>query len=125
MRIDDVVEYLKNHRRKIQEASRITGRIDEILVLLNKYTTKGIYGKYFNSSEPTLKPDMRFVVTELGGLKANRHLLMAVPFTLMLWSENLMYNTPRSLRKMNIIDEGWKLLDAESPKVRAFIEYRS
>ncbi|WP_334472481.1 type IV secretion system protein TraC [Arsenophonus sp. PmNCSU2021_1] len=122
MRIDDVVAYLKNHRGKIQAASRITGRIDEILVLLNKYTTKGIYGKYFNSSEPTLKPDMRFVVTELGGLKANRDLLMAVLFTLMLWSENLMYNTPRSLRKMNIIDEGWKLLDAESPKVRAFIE---
>ncbi len=65
---------------------------------------------------------MRFVVTELGGLKANRDLLMAVLFTLMLWSENLMYNTPRSLRKMNIIDEGWKLLDAKSPKVRDFIE---
>ncbi|MDR5611497.1 MAG: hypothetical protein RAM36_00165 [Arsenophonus sp.] len=59
MRIDDVVAYLKNHRGKIQAASCITGRIDEILVLLNKYTTKGIYGKYFNSSEPTLKPDMR------------------------------------------------------------------
>ncbi|WP_119712640.1 hypothetical protein [Arsenophonus endosymbiont of Aleurodicus floccissimus] len=72
MRIDDVINYLKKHRGKIKAASRITGRIDEILVLLNKYTTKGIYGKYFNSSDPTLKSDMRFVVTELGGLKANR-----------------------------------------------------
>lgn len=122
MRIDDVVAYLKKHRNRIQHANRITGRIDEILVLLNKYTTNGIYGEYFNSSEPTLKPDMRFVVTELGDLKANRDLLMAVLFTLMLWSENLMYNTPRNLRKMNIIDEGWKLLDAKSPKVRDFIE---
>lgn len=124
MRIDHVVEYLEKHRDRIQEknASKIVDRIDEITYLLRKYTTKGIYGEFFNSSEPTLRDDMQFVVTELGALRANGDLLMAVLFTLMIWSENMMYQTERSLRKMNIIDEGWKLLSGSNPKIRAFIE---
>lgn len=124
MRIDHVVDYLKKHRNRIhdQQATRITDRIDEIVLLLTKYTTKGIYGEFFNSDEPTLRDDMQFVVTELGDLRSNGNLLMAVLFTLMIWSENMMYRTERSVRKMNIIDEGWKLLSASNDKIRTFIE---
>lgn len=124
MRVDHVVEYLLKHRGQIHEkqATRITDRIDEITYLLGKYTTKGIYGDFFNSDEPTLRDDMQFVVTELGDLRANGNLLMAVLFTLMIWSENMMYRTERSVRKMNIIDEGWKLLSASNEKIRTFIE---
>ena len=124
MRIDHVVSYLQEHRGKIQDqkATKITDRIDEIVYLLKKYTTKGIYGDFFNSDEPTLKDDNQFVVTELGALRSNSDLLMAVLFTLMIWSENMMYRTARNLRKMNIIDEGWKLLSGSNPKIRMFIE---
>lgn len=122
MRIDHVIDYLKQYRGEMQRSERISGRIDEITHLLEKYSTKGIYGKFFNSSEPTLRSDMQFVVTELGDLRKAGDLLMGVLFTLMLWVEDTMYSTPRSIRKMNIIDEGWKLLGASSPKVRDFIE---
>lgn len=122
MRIDHVIDYLNKYRSEVSGAERISGRIDEIVHLLHKYSTKGIYGSFFNSSEPTLRPDMQFVVTELGDLRKSGDLLMAVLFTLMLWVEDTMYSTPRNVRKMNIIDEGWKLLGGSSPKIREFIE---
>ncbi len=62
------------------------------------------------------------MVTELGDLRSRSDLLSAVLFTLMIWSENLMYSTPRNLRKMSIIDEGWKLLGGSNVKIREFIE---
>ena len=122
MRIDHVVDYLERHKKEIHDSERIGGRIDEINQLLQKYTTKGIYGKYFNSDEPTLRQDMQFVVTELGDLRQTGDLLMAVLFTLMIWVESNMYMTPRNIRKLNLIDEGWKLLSASSPKITQFIE---
>lgn len=122
MRIDHVVEYLKKYRGEIEGSGGIVGRIDEITHLLHKYTTTGIYGDFFNSSEPTLRADMEFVVTELGDLGANKDLLMAVLFTLMIWVEDVMYNTPRDLRKINLIDEGWNLLGYSSPEIAYFIE---
>ncbi|TNH04043.1 type IV secretion system protein TraC [Testudinibacter sp. TR-2022] len=126
MRIDHVVDYLKSHKNKIEgigsRSNKISDRVDEIVALLSKYTTKGIYGDFFNSDKPTLSQDLQFVVTELGDLKQSGDLLMAVLFTLMIWVENVMYSTPRSLRKMNIIDEGWKLLGSKSPKTRSFVE---
>lgn len=122
MRIDHVIDYLKKYRGDIESSERISGRIDEITHLLEKYSTKGVYGKFFNSSEPTLRRDMQFVVTELGDLRKAGDLLMGVLFTLMLWVEDMMYSTPRNVRKMNIIDEGWKLLGGSSAKIREFIE---
>ncbi|BAO37014.1 MULTISPECIES: type IV secretion system protein TraC [Serratia] len=124
MRIDHVVDYLKKRQNDVgrQHSVQMAGRIDEIVTLLNKYTTRGIYGTYFNSSEPTLKGTEQFVVTEMGDLKKQGDLLAAVLFSMMLWTENLMYSTPRSLRKMDITDEGWKMLSSTSDRVRGFIE---
>lgn len=124
MRIDHVIAYLKKRQDQVarEHSSLIGGRIDEITTLLSKYSTRGIYGKFFNSSEPTLKPDLQFVVTELGDLRKQQDLLSAILFTIMIWNENMMYTSPRSQRKMNIIDEGWKLLGGSSTKIRDFIE---
>ncbi len=33
-----------------------------------------------------------------------------------------MYQSPRGLKKLNVIDEGWKLLDFKNEKVGQFIE---
>ncbi|WP_444529352.1 TraG/VirB4 family ATPase, partial [Serratia marcescens] len=95
MRIDHVVEYLKKRQNDVgrQHSVQMAGRIDEIVTLLTKYTTRGIYGTYFNSSEPTLKGTEQFVVTEMGDLKKQGDLLAAVLFSMMLWTENLMYST--------------------------------
>lgn len=51
------------------------------------------------------------VVLELGGLEDRPSLLVAVMFSLIIYIENRMYRTPRTLKKLNVIDEGWRLLD--------------
>lgn len=82
----------------------------------------GTYGQYFNSDEPSLRDDAKMVVLELGGLEDRPSLLVAVMFSLIIYIENRMYRTPRNLKKLNVIDEGWRLLDFKNHKVGEFIE---
>ncbi|MCO1095654.1 hypothetical protein MLJ88_25985, partial [Escherichia coli] len=49
-------------------------------------------------------------------------LLVAVMFSLIIYIENRMYRTPRTLKKLNVIDEGWRLLDFKNRKVGEFIQ---
>ncbi len=123
-RIDDVVDFLKNARDNDQyvESPTIRSRLDEMIVLLDQYTANGTYGRYFNSDEPSLRDDARMVVLELGGLEDRPSLLVAVMFSLIIYIENRMYRTPRNLKKLNVIDEGWRLLDFKNHKVGEFIE---
>ncbi|EMW44974.1 traC domain protein [Escherichia coli 2731150] len=62
---------------KYQNSPGITNRLDEIIELLGKYCSWGIYGEYFNSDEPSLTDDARFIVLELGGLQDKPDLLVA------------------------------------------------
>ncbi|MGE4687767.1 type IV secretion system protein TraC [Yersinia enterocolitica] len=123
-RIDDVVAYLTDarHAKEYEKSDRITGRMDEIIELLQKYTTNGIYGDYFNSDQPSLRDDARLIVLELGGLQDKPALLAAVMFSLIIYIEEKMYRSPRSQRKLCVIDEGWKLLNFKNEKVGSFIE---
>lgn len=57
------------------------------------------------------------VVLELGGLEDRPSLLVAVMFSLIIYIENRMYRTPRTLKKLNVIDEGWRLLDFKIVKL--------
>lgn len=93
-----------------------------MIVLLDQYTANGTYGRYFNSDEPSLRDDARMVVLELGGLEDRPSLLVAVMFSLIIYIENRMYRTPRNLKKLNVIDEGWRLLDFKNRKVGEFIQ---
>lgn len=123
-RIDDVVDFLKNASDSEQYAGSptIRSRLDEMIVLLDQYTANGTYGQYFNSDEPSLRDDAKMVVLELGGLEDRPSLLVAVMFSLIIYIENRMYRTPRNLKKLNVIDEGWRLLDFKNYKVGEFIE---
>lgn len=123
-RIDDVVDFLKNASDSEQYAGSptIRSRLDEMIVLLDQYTANGTYGQYFNSDEPSLRDDAKMVVLELGGLEDRPSLLVAVMFSLIIYIENRMYRTPRNLKKLNVIDEGWRLLDFKNHKVGEFIE---
>lgn len=118
-RIDDVVDFLKNASDSEQYAGSptIRSRLDEMIVLLDQYTANGTYGRYFNSDEPSLRDDARMVVLELGGLEDRPSLLVAVMFSLIIYIENRMYRTPRTLKKLNVIDEGWRLLDFKIVKL--------
>ncbi|MBW3478479.1 type IV secretion system protein TraC [Hafnia paralvei] len=123
-RIDDVVDYLEFSKNsdEYKDSPTIRSRLDEMIVLLDQYTVKGTYGEYFNSDEPSLSEDARMVVLELGGLESRQSLLVAVMFSLIIYIENRMYDTPRTVKKLNVIDEGWKLLDFKNQKVGTFIE---
>lgn len=123
-RIDDVVDYLTFAKtsEEYQDSPTIRSRLDEMIVLLDQYTAGGTYGEYFNSDEPSLSEDARMVVLELGGLESRQSLLVAVMFSLIIYIENRMYDTPRTVKKLNVIDEGWKLLDFKNQKVGTFIE---
>lgn len=123
-RIDHVVAFLAKERdlERYKNSAGITGRMDEIIELLGKYTTTGIYGEYFNSDTPSLTDDARMVVLELGGLQDKPALLAAVMFSLIIYIEDKMYRSSRSQKKVCAIDEGWKLLNFKNQKVGAFIE---
>lgn len=123
-RIDDVVVQMRTAREEAmqQNAATIASRLDEVITLLGKYCRDGVYGSYFNSDEPSLSDDARFVVLELGDLDDRPDLLIAVMFSLIIYIEDKMYRTPRSMKKCCTIDEGWKLLNFKNDKVGQFIE---
>ena len=105
-RVDDVVQFLQDAKDSDEYADSptIRGRLDEMIILLDQYTVNGIYGDYFNSDKPTLHDDARMVVLELGGLESRPSLLIAVMFSLIIYIENRMYQSPRGLKKLNVID---------------------
>lgn len=123
-RIDDVVAFLIEAKNdaKYSDSLSVKSRLDEMIILLDQYTINGVYGQYFNSDEPSLRDDARMVVLELGGLESRPSLLVAVMFSLIIYIENRMYQSPRSHKKLCVIDEGWKLLNFKNNKVGDFIE---
>lgn len=122
--IDDVHDYLEDEVKAayFDPQSTVQNKMQEIIVALKKYTTKGLYGEYFNSDKPALNEQVRFTVLEMGGLQNKPDLLAAVMFSMMIFIQQRMYLTPRSIKKLAAIDEGWKLLDNKSSFVADFIE---
>lgn len=122
--IDDVVAALQQDVARYREEGAMTlaSRLDEMIVLLGKYCSQGLYGEYFNSKKPSLTDEARLIVLEMGSLGQRPDLLVAVMFSLILYIEDKMYHSPRTLRKVCAIDEGWKLLNFKNKKVGEFIE---
>ncbi|HGV9230745.1 TPA: type IV secretion system protein TraC [Providencia rettgeri] len=122
--IDDVHDYLEAQVKAayFDPQSTVQNKMQEIIVALKKYTTKGLYGEYFNSDKPALNEQVRFTVLEMGGLQNKPDLLAAVMFSMMIFIQQRMYLTARSIKKLAVIDEGWKLLDNKSSFVADFIE---
>ena len=115
-KIDDVVFYLE----KIS-ATKPDLRVDDIVTLLKKYTTTGKNSRFFNDYS-ALAPDAKFVVLELGELEDQPDLMKAVLFALILNIEEQMYQSSRSLPKMCVIDEAWRLLSGSNDEAASFIE---
>ena len=115
-KIDDVIAYLMK-----MEDEKDDVRIDDVVTLLKKYSTSGAEGKYFNEYS-ALGGEAKFVVLELGELEAKGDLLKAVLFALILDIEETMYHSDRTLRKMCVIDEAWRLLGDDNKVTADFIE---
>lgn len=123
-RIDDVVGYLKSDavRKEYGEQPTIINRINELVLLLDRWCTWGSDGEYFNSDNPTLDGETRFTVLELLSLESRPQLLSAVLYSLILAIQEKMYHSPRSLKKLAIIDEAWRLFSGQNPHAARFIE---
>ncbi|NEG64310.1 type IV secretion system protein TraC [Pantoea agglomerans] len=123
-RIDDVVLYMKSAAVKEEYGQQLTimSRINELVLLLDRWCTWGSDGVYFNSDRPTLDGDTRFTVLELLGLEKRPHLLSAVLYSLILAIQEKMYHSPRDLKKVAIIDEAWRLFSGQNPHAARFIE---
>lgn len=122
--IDDVHAYLKSVEvnEEYAEKPTIIARLAELAMLLEAYCTWGAHGEYFNASVPTLTSDTRFAVLELLSLENKPKLLSAVLFSLILSIQQKMYHSPRSLKKVCVIDEAWRLLGGSNPHAARFIE---
>lgn len=122
--IDDVSDILAKWAasKKYQTQDTVRHRMEELVISLEKYTTRGLYGEYFNSSEPALNDQVRFCVLEMGRLKNKPDLLAAIMFSMMIYVEQQMFLSPRSEKKMAIIDEAWKLLSSDNSFIGDFIE---
>ncbi|HED1421623.1 TPA: type IV secretion system protein TraC [Kluyvera georgiana] len=123
-RIDDIHAYLSSDEVNDEYIDKptIIARLAELAMLLEAYCTWGAHGEYFNASIPTLTSDTRFAVLELLSLENKPKLLSAVLFSLILSIQEKMYHSPRSLKKVCIIDEAWRLLGGSNPHAAKFIE---
>lgn len=114
--IDTIILALKNLNAKHKDK-----RIDDLITLLNRYSTKGTYPEIFNTHS-VISKNSHFIVLELGELENKPALMKAVLFALMLNIEKEMYHSPRNQPKMVVIDEAWRLLAGDNKAAARFIE---
>ena len=118
--MDDVLEALRV-RGKTHSSQHDT-RLHDLVVLLEKYGTKGIYGHLFNGETHAFNQS-NMVVFEMGALQGNPDLLKIVMFVMIVIIQGQFYQTARDIKKRCIIDEAWRfLVNGSNPIAAAFIE---
>jgi conjugal transfer ATP-binding protein TraC len=119
-KIDDVLAVLRSFLQKPE--SRNDRRLKDLLILLDKYGSQGIYGAMFNSDTPLLN-NSKLVVLEMGALESNPELLTIVMFVMIVIIQGQFYHSDRRTQKRCIIDEAWRFLALGSnPICASFIE---
>lgn len=86
-------------------------RAQDLGVQLFPYTKDGMYARFFEGPS-TITFDNPFVVLELGELNNKPDLQSVVVLILMMQIAQAMYLGDRSIRKMCIIDEAWRLMSS-------------
>lgn len=86
-------------------------RVRDIGIQLFSFTSKGIYGRFFNGP-PTLDFTKQLTVLELEELKAQPHLQQVVLLMLMYRIQQELYLGDRRIKKILVLDEAWDLLTA-------------
>ena len=118
--IDNVLESLREQLQNPE--SKDDRRLKDLLVLLGKYGSQGVYGDMFNSETPVFSQS-DFVVLEMGGLKSNPELLTIVMFVMIVIIQGQFYQSDRRIKKQCVIDEAWQFLGGGANPIAAqFIE---
>ncbi|QMT62120.1 type IV secretion system protein TraC [Legionella sp. PC997] len=119
-KMDDVLACLQEMLEKPKALS--DQRLKDLIILLSKYGSLGIYGHLFNSDTPLLN-GTNLVVLEMGELESNPELLTIVMFVMIVIIQGQFYHSDRKREKRCIIDEAWRFLARGSnPVCASFIE---
>lgn len=82
-------------------------------IAMSPFCSSGTYGRFF-VGQATLKLEADFTVFELSDLSSREELRGVVLTAIMFMTTQMMTRTPRSVRKMLLIDEAWQLLKGGS-----------
>lgn len=115
--MDDVLDALKRELK----SSRDDIRLRDLILLLQKYGSKGLYGAMFNAKTPLLNGS-NFTVLELQALEETEDLMNIVLFVMIAVIQGQFYQSDRRRRKRCIIDEAWRyLMEGGNPLAARFI----
>lgn len=118
--IDNVIAALTQRLNANQ--SYFDTRLNDLIILLQKYSSTGIYGFLFNGETPVFNQS-QFVVFEMGGFQNNPDLLTIVMFVMIVFIQGQFYQTDRRIKKRCNIDEAWRfIVKGNNPIAAQFIE---
>ena len=118
--VDEVIERLRI--RLESDKSYFDIRLNDLIILLQKYSSAGIYGFLFNGGAPVFNQS-KFVVFEMGGFRDNPDLLTIVMFVMIVFIQGQFYQTDRTIKKRCNIDEAWRfIVSGNNPIAANFIE---
>jgi conjugal transfer ATP-binding protein TraC len=95
----------------VAEALDATGNEDarNLAIALGPFRSGGTYGGFFNG-EATLRLEADFTVFEMSDLATREELRSVVLTAIMFMTSQAMTRTPRSTKKLLLIDEAWSML---------------
>ena len=95
----------------VAEALDATGNehARNLAIALGPFRARGTYGAFFDG-EATLKLDADFTVFEMSDLSTREELRSVVLTAIMFMTRQAMTRTPRSTKKLLLIDEAWSML---------------
>ena len=102
--VDDVAQALAEAKNR--DAKNLS-------LAMNPFCKGGTYGGFF-VGQSTLKLEADFTVFELSDLSTREELRAVVLTTIMFMTTQMMTRTPRSVKKMLLIDEAWQMLKGGS-----------
>ncbi len=110
--INDIADYL-GRQKDNPRATNLTH-------LLYNFTSKGVYGKYFNEGDP-IDIANNLMNFELSKIKGDKHLLSVVMMSIMYLVSEYIYSKGGQKKSLIVIDEGWAMLSGGQTMVE-FIE---
>ena len=116
--IDHVVDELK---KIAKEETHSTNAIEQAAFNLSDFNADTQNGTFFNGFSQ-FDPQAKLIVLEMGDFDASPDLKSVVLYAMIMNINQRIYRADRSIKKVCLIDEAWRLLKSENKAVANFIE---